>query len=195
MTTPVSPAPATDANHTQTTPTLDPTPAGTPPVISTNSTNPVPSATDGDEVLGEGGKKALAAERARVKELNDRLKELEPLAKAHADAQESAKSETTKLNEALTSERDARTKAEVALLRHTIAADKGVPSDLVKFLTGSSKEEIEQSAAELLDAVGNNKPAMPGRPVERMVNGRPSTSSLDKDDPVTLIRKGRGELP
>jgi hypothetical protein len=70
-----------------------------------------------------------------------------------------------------------------------------VPSDLVKFLTGSSKEEIEQSAAELLDAVGNNKPAMPGRPVERMVNGRPSTSSLDKDDPVTLIRKGRGELP
>jgi hypothetical protein len=199
MTTPVSPAPATDANPTQTTPTptLDPTPAGPPPVISTNSTHhtPVPSATDGDEVLGEGGKKALAAERARVKELNDRLKELEPLAKAHADAQESAKSETTKLNEALTSERDARTKAEVALLRHTIAADKGVPSDLVKFLTGSSKEEIEQSAAELLDAVGNNKPAMPGRPVERMVNGRPSTSSLDKDDPVTLIRKGRGELP
>jgi hypothetical protein len=185
MAEPTTTAPATDA------PTYPPTdqPEPTQPTISTSPT------TDEDEPLGDGGKKALIAERARAKELADRLKELEPLAKAARERDEAEKSETTKLNEALAGERDARGKAEVALLRYTIAATKGVPSELVKFLTGSSKEEIEQSAAELLEAVGNNKPAMPGRPAERMVNGRPSTSSLDKDDPVTLIRKGRGELP
>ena len=175
-------APTTDAPATDT-----PAPPQPPP-------HPEPD-TNGDEPLGETGKRALQSERQRAKDLERQLKELQPLVQAAKEREDAEKSETTKLNEALASERDARTKAEVQLLRHTVAADKGVPAELVKFLTGTTKEEVEQSANELLEAVGNNKPAMPGRPAERMVDGRPSKSSLDKDDPVTLIRKGRGELP
>lgn len=176
---PPTDAPATDAPTTE--------PAPTPAPEPTSSTT--------DEPLGEGGKRALTAERQRARELEQKLKELEPLAEEARKRADAEKSETTKLNEALAGERDARGKAEVALLRYTVAADRGVPPDLVKFLTGTTKDQVEQSANELLEAVGNNKPAMPGRPAERMVDGRPSKSSLDKDDPVTLIRKGRGELP
>lgn len=142
-----------------------------------------------------GLKSALKAEREARRAADARVKELSPFEKAVKDAEEASKSETTKLNEALNGERDARTKAERDLLRFTVAADKGVPANLVKFLSGTSKEEIEQSATELLAELGTAKPTMPGRPTERLVDGRPSKSTLERDDPVTLIRKGRGEIP
>lgn len=176
---PVTDAPKPDA------PTLQP---NNPPVETTNSTN-------GDEPLGESGKKALDTERKARRDAEAKLKELEPIVAAHREREESEKSETTKLNEALAGERDARTKAEQTLLRYTVGTDKGVPPKLIKYLTGTTQEEIEQSADELLAEVGTAKPGMPGRPAERMVEGRPSSSKLDQDDPVTLIRKGRGELP
>lgn len=176
-------APATDAPATDAPPTQ--------PEQNTTS----PTHTNGDEPLGESGKRALEAERKARRDVEAKLKELEPLVAAHREREEADKSETTKLNEALAGERDARTKAELSLLRYTIAADKGISPKHVKFLTGSTKEEIEQSADELLAEFGTPKPGMPGRPTDRMVEGRPSKSNLDTDDPVTLIRKGRGELP
>jgi hypothetical protein len=154
---------------------------------------PTPPATDGDEVLGEGGKNALVAERKARKELEARLKELEPLAKAAKEREEAEKTEAQKLNEALAGEREARTTAEAELLRYVIGAEKKVPAELVKFLAGTTKDEVEQSADALLAAVADNRPTMPGRPAERMVNGRPSTSSLDTLDPAALIALGRDQ--
>lgn len=177
---PPTDAPATDAPNTIPHPT------------DQNTTQPT---TNGDEPLGDGGKRALDAERKARRDAEAKLKELEPLIAAAKEREDAEKSETTKLNEALTGERDARTKAELQLLRYTVAADKGISPKHVKFLTGSTKDEIEQSADELLAEFGTPKPGMPGRPSERLVEGRPSKSKLDQDDPVTLIRKGRGELP
>jgi ElaB/YqjD/DUF883 family membrane-anchored ribosome-binding protein len=155
-------------------------------------------AAPGDEVLGEGGKKALQSERQARKELEARLKELEPLAEAAKAAEEANKSEVQKATEALVRERDARKLAETALMIQTVGAEKGVPAKLIKFLTGSTKAEVEQAADELLSELGataDAKPSMPGRPTERLVNGKPSGSKLDSMDPMTLIRMGRGQEP
>lgn len=164
-------------------PNLDPAPK--PPV------EPDPPAEQPDDLAGL--KSALRSERELRKAADARVKELSPYEKAVKEAEEANKSETTKLNEALNGEREARTKAERDLLRYTVAADKGVPANLVKFLSGTTKEEVEQSATELLAELGTTKPSMPGRPTERLTNGKPSnTNKLDTVSPEELIRMGRG---
>jgi hypothetical protein len=161
----------------------------TPPVTTIDHSDVAPD----DEVLGEPGKKALAAERKARRELEAQIKQLQPLAKAAKEREDAEKSELQKLNESLTGERDARTQAELTLIKYQVAADKGVPPKLAKFLTGTNQEEVEQAADDLLAELGPAKPSMPGRPTERMVNGKPSGSQLDGTDPMTLIRMGRGQ--
>lgn len=165
----------------------------------TNHLDPIqppkpPDATSGDE-MGETGKKALETERKARRDAEARLKELEPLAEEARNKADAEKSELTKTQEALVSERDARTKAEAELLRYVVGADKGVPLKLVRFLHGNSKEEVEASADALLAEVGSGaKPSLPTRPTEKLSNGQPS-SSLEDDDPIALIEKARGRGP
>jgi hypothetical protein len=171
-------------------PTLD-GPDGSVATNTTNNTAAVEPAKDDGEQLGTGGKKALDAERKARRDAEAKLKELEPLAKAAQEKADAEKSELQKVNEALAGERDARTKAEGALLRYTVAADKGVPTKLAQFLSGTTKEEVEASADTLLAELGNgDRPQIPGKPTERLVSGKPS-STLDNDDPMALIRKAR----
>jgi len=124
-----------------------------------------------------------------------KLRELEPLAQAAKDAEEANKSEVQKATAKLAKETEARKLAEQALMVQTVGVEKGVPATLIKFLTGSTKAEVEQAADDLLAAVGTAKPSMPGRPTERMVNGKPSGTQLDHLDPMALIRMGRGQDP
>ena len=183
-----------------TVPSPEPTPEtgqGTPPpTLDPNKVEPTEPTPDPEPQPDDlaGLKSALKAEREMRKAADAKVKQLTPYEEAVKKAEEANKSETTKLNEALNGEREARTKAERDLLKFTVAADKGVPANLVKFLSGTTKEEVEQSATELLAELGNNtKPSMPGRPTERLANGKPSkTSALDSEDPVALIRMGRG---
>lgn len=176
-----------------------PTETGTKPAETTNTTTgtgngTAPPAATADDGLGEAGKKAIAAEREARRKAEERLKELEPLAEAERKRSEADKSDAQKATEALAVERDARTKAEAALLRHEVAAAKGVPANLAKFLTGVSKEDIEAAADELLKEIGGpaTKAEMPGRPTERLVSGKPS-STLDDESPEALIAKARGQ--
>lgn len=165
-------------------PNIDP--ATTPPPPPTEPKNEEP-----EDVTGL--KAALKAERDARKSAEGRVKELTPFEQAAKDAENANKSELTKASEALTAERDARAKAESMLLRYTVAATKNVPANLIKFLSGTTKEEVEQAADELLAELGTTKPTVPGRPTERLVNGKPSKSSLDTEDPMTLIAMGRGQ--
>jgi len=177
------------------TPAPAPAPGAPPPAPTPiPGLDPAPEpAVPGEEALGEPGKKALDAERTARRELERKLKELEPLAKAAKDAEEANKSEVQKATEKLAKETEARKLAEQALMVQTVGVEKGLSAQLIKFLTGSTKAEVETNADELLKAMGDNKPTMPGRPTERMVNGKPSGNQLDGLDPVTLIRMGRGE--
>jgi hypothetical protein len=157
---------------------------------------PQPPTTDDGDALSEAGRKALDTERKARRDAENRLKELEPLAEEARKRADSEKSELTKVGEALTEERTARQRAERSLMRFEVAADKGVQPRHVRFLHGDTKEEVEASADALLAEIGSGngdmKPSMPGRPVERMASGKPSTAEED-EDPLALIAKARGQ--
>lgn len=130
---------------------------------------PAAEATTTTQELGDGGIKALQAERdarkaaektnaelaAKLKEFEDsKLSELE-LAKRAA---EDSASELTKL----------RTEN----IRNTVALTKGVPADLVEFLTGDTEEAVAAKADLLLARL--NAPTSP----------RPDPSQGPKGDPA-----------
>jgi hypothetical protein len=160
-------------------------------------TTDAPSTTPDEEIDPErlpGLKKAFQTERETRRALETRLKELEPIAKKVKEREEADKSELQKLNEALNAEKAARSAAELANVRHEVGLAKNVPAGLIKYLTGSTKEELEGAADDLLaqlEATGG--PKVPGRPQERMSDGTPSSSALDGEDPLVLSRKARGQ--
>lgn len=122
--------------------------------------------------------------------LRARLKELEPLAAKAREFEEASKSEQQKLTEALEAERSARTKAESTLLRYEVGAEKGVPPTLMRFLSGNTREEVEEAADVLLKEMGNGRGKPPGPPPERITSG--AASSADDDlDPLALYTRAR----
>jgi hypothetical protein len=48
------------------------------------------------------------------------------------------------------------TSAETKLMRYEVAIEKGVPSNAMDFLTGTTREELEQSADKLKSLIGSN---------------------------------------
>ena len=114
--------------------------------------NPTDPAAQGEpDALGDGGKKALDAERAarraaekradaaegRVTELENQVSTLEA---AHQQA----------LEEVTTSANEARTEAEKAaadVLRYRVALETGVPAKHIGRLQGATEEELRADAA------------------------------------------------
>lgn len=172
-------------------PTGDAPPATPAPPAPTTGETPKVEPTD-----LTGLKSALESERKSRRDAEARAKELEPYEAKAREAEEAGKSELTKANDALAASERARTTAETALLRYQVGADKGVPPNLVRFLTGDTKAAIEEAADELLKELNGDesRPKVPGRPTERMSSGKPSTG-LDDEDPMALIAKGRGQAP
>ena len=99
-----------------------------------------------DEPLGEPGKKALEAERRARREAEKRHQELE----AKVAAMERAE------------------------LVREVAADKGVPADL---LTGEDRDDLEAAADRLLDFKGGNVQGSKSPPKEKLHGG-----ASDPDD-------------
>ncbi len=89
-----------------------------------------------------------------------RAKENAEAATRLAEIENANKTEAQKQAEALEAALQRESTATSQLLRYEVAADKGVPPALVRFLAGTSREEIEESAAALLEAI----PGAPGSP-------------------------------
>lgn len=136
--------PATDSSSMQ-------TPPATPPAGSDPDDK-------GQQPLGAAGLKALEAERAANKASKKQIAELQAKLKEYEDAN---KTEAEKTAERLaTLEKDnaaSRSRAE----RLEVALDKGLPKALAARLQGSTREELESDADELLKLVGEQKPASP----------------------------------
>lgn len=129
---------------------------GTPP-----ATPPTPAAPTAPADLGDAGKKALDEERAarreaekQRKDLEARLKELEPLAAKAKQLEDSKKTETEKLGEKLTAAEKRAVEAEQRALRLEVASAKGLTQAQAKRLVGTTKEELEADADELLTSFG-----------------------------------------
>ena len=133
--------------------------------------------------LGDGGKKAIQAEREARKaaekanaELAARLKEFEDsklseLERAKKEAEESA--------------------AELAKLRHEntrskVALDKGIPADLVEFLTGDTEGDIAAKADLLLARLNT-----PGTPKPDPSQGAKGGATALNGDPLLDTLKNK----
>lgn len=140
--------------------------------------------SDTDEVKDES-KAAEGEPQERADEERDWKLEAEKW-KARAKANEEA---ARRLREAEEQEKTvaerladlerAKQEAELRALRYEVAAEKNLPPRLVRFLHGSSKEELEEAAVELLEAI---KPADTG--------GSPGTGTAGK--PRERLRPGAG---
>jgi hypothetical protein len=123
------------------------------------------SATD---KLGDAGKKALDAERREKRAAEKRAGELEARLKEFEDRD---KSDLDKVTERATSAEERATKAEQALARLEVALEKGLTPSQAKRLVGSTREELEADADELLADIG--KAGAPRQPRPDPTQGRP----------------------
>ena len=142
----------------QGTPQGDPAPQGDP--------NPTPNP---DEPLGEGGKKALDAERKARTTAETTVKDLQKQLDAANAQLNAAKNDglpewqqkfnelQEKLDGALAAQKQAEEAAQAATLaqlRTDRAAEKGLPAALAKKLTGTTAEELDAEIDELLPHLG-----------------------------------------
>lgn len=119
--------------------------AGT--VEPTTATTPEVPQGDPAEALGDGGKKALAAERearkAAEKSASEALARLKQIETAQLSDLERAQREASEAKDALA---DLTKRA----LRDRVALTKGVPADLADFLSGDTEDELAAKADVLL---------------------------------------------
>lgn len=140
--------------------------------------------TDANPELGDAGKKALSEERAarraaekQAKELADRLREIE----------DRDKSDQEKAAEKVAAAEKAAADAEQRALRAEVAMAKGLTAAQAKRLVGSTAEELEADADEILEAFPA-KPAvqMTRKPVEALRGGGDPTEEPEETDPRKL---------
>lgn len=130
-------------------------------VIETPSATDTAQQEDVTASLGEGGKKALDAERkaraAAEKNANAAQKKLDDMAKRLQQFEDRDKTDAQKLAErAQTAEAEAE-KASSKLMRFEVAADKKLPAGWANRLQGSTKEELEADADALLKELGETR--------------------------------------
>lgn len=134
---------------------------------------------DGD--LGDGGKAAIAAEREARKAAERQMRELQ---KALREYEDRDKSELQKALERAEAAEKAAAEASQTALRTKVAANKGVPA---ASLTGTTEEELNASADELIAWRDANKPAAPPAPKRTpasgsgLKSGATGTESLNHD--------------
>lgn len=144
---------------------------------------------DPKDDLGDPGKKALDAERKaraaaekRAKEFEARIKEFEDKDKTEAQKAAAAKAEADKRAET----------AEAKALRLEVAFEKGLTPKQAKRLTGSTREELEADADELLEDFGkpdDTKRPPSTRPRERLRGGADPDDEVEETDPAKLAEK------
>jgi hypothetical protein len=118
----------------------------------------------------EGQAKANAAAARRLQEIED-----------------ANKSDIEKANAAVETEKKRAEAAEAKSLRYEVALEKSIPPKLMKFLTGTTQEEIEQSADELLEAVKPDTGANDtGKPKEKLRAGASSDAEPVEMDPAKI---------
>jgi hypothetical protein len=157
---------------------------------------PEPEPKLADEPLGEGGKKALAAERERRKEteqqmadLKKQLEALQPAAEIFAQIRKAAvpeeeKSDTERLQEEMAQLRLTAETERMERFRAEVAAEKGLTREQAARLVGKTREDLAADAEALL-ALFPKAPAVAPEPAEPAPNGQPAppASQVPKPDP------------
>lgn len=139
----------------------------------------------------------LAAElkraRADAARFRTELKSLKPLADKAKELEEAGKTEIQKATEKLTAAEQRAQAAELHSLRLEVAFSQGLTPAQAKRLVGTTREELEADAKELLESFGGGEPPKPaGKPKERLKSGQggdpdDDLDTLDPDKLAALI--------
>lgn len=140
---------------------------------------PDKSATDD---LGDAGKKALDAERREKRAAEKRASDLEARLKEFEDRD---KTEAQKLAERAEAAEKRAAEIEARALRLEVAHEKGLTPGQAKRLVGSTRDELETDADEIL----RDFPTKPGRPRGDVDQGARNTP---KPEPATGLERLRG---
>lgn len=152
-------------------------PEPTPEPTSQPPAPPAPSADDTAAMKAalEKANKEAAAYRHKLKEFEDR-----------------DKTDSEKLTERAAAAEHRAAEAEARALRLEVAAAKGLTPSQVKRLVGSTREELEADADELLadfaprSGEHDTSPPPGGRPKERLRGGGDPTEEPEETDPRKL---------
>lgn len=112
----------------------------------------------GDDALGEGGLKALKAERETNRQLKAQIAELSEKVKSFEDRD---KSESEKQAEKLAAAEKRAIESGRKADQYEVAAAKGIPLSAASRLRGTTREEMEADADDLLKLLninGGNSP-------------------------------------
>ncbi len=146
--------PETDTTTLEETTDTEQVEAGNPETTDQTETPP-----PGEE-LGDGGKKAIEAEREARKQAERQLRQ----AKAALKEYEEQAAQIAQLREQAEIAEKRAIEAEQERLRQKVASDKGVP---VSRLTGVTEEELSAAADELIAWRDQSKPPAPPAPAKR----------------------------
>lgn len=165
--------------------------AGDPP----NPDPASPESPKADEPLGEGGLKALEAEREARKELEKQLKGLAPLQKVAealggGDAAK-GKTEIEQLNDRLSNHETELTNEREARWRAEVANEKGLTGEQAARLVGTTRDEMATDA-DALKALFPAAAATPGTPKPDPSQG-PRSGGVDIDAQISEAQKN-GEV-
>ena len=139
------------------------------PTSEQSPTSPRLNLDDLLAAMDEDSRKALrdhlSARNDQIARYRRRLSEVEPKAAKYDKAEEAAKSEAQKAAEAMARAERERDEAKAHLLRYeVIAAYPGLQAGDAEFLTGTTREELEASAAKLLTRFQASTPTpVPGQ--------------------------------
>ena len=152
---------------------------------------PAPDPKDGadptdDTFDAERAKAKIAKANSEAKALRDRLKAAEEKASRLDEIENEGKSEVEKLTSKVAEFERKAHEADARAMRAEVAASKGLTPAQAKRLVGSSLEELEADADELLDSFkpqegnGGDQPHE-GKPRENLRGGTDPTQEPDLD--------------
>lgn len=129
-------------------------------------------------------------------------KALRPAAQKLADLEESQKSELEKAQARADAAEKKALETEHAALRASVALELGLTASQAKRLVGSTKEELEADAAELLADIKNTKPGTApssdgqGKQGEavgdaKQITSRDQLKSMSREEQLAAYRDGR----
>lgn len=148
-----------------------------------------------DEPFDEDRAKAkIAKANSEAANLRKRLKEAEAAETKLKELEDAKKSDLERAADKATSLEDRATKAETDLLRLRVALKKNLTESQAKRLIGTTEEELEADADELLESFGTatDKGKPSGKPKERLRGGGDPTEDVEEMDPRKLAAKVLG---
>lgn len=149
--------------------------------MSEDTTQEAEATTEAAETETQKPTETVDFWKQKAREQEKRAKENAEARKRLDEIEAASKTEAEKSAERLAAETSRADAAEANLLRFQVAADKGIPAKAIKLLTGASREEIEASADEVLELIGEaGKPRTPKPDPNqgRSGSGKASTADL-----------------